>query len=591
MTDLRQPVATTIETPASNKTRGVTRLALAIVLAPLVVSAFELIFGEGRRFHAVSDNALNELHTRDVGHRAVLIGPFARDGWNHLGPAMYYLLALPYRLSGSNSIGLYLGALLINAASITAIALIAKRHGGTSLMLLTLLGATFVVRTLGPDFMRDPWNPYISVLPFTVVVFLTWAMTCGDTWALPVAVAVASFCAQTHIEYVTLAIPLVLFGAAALTYQAYRRRREQRTDGALPRDVGWAALIALSVIVVMWMPPVIEELAHSPGNFSKVFDYFGDPPAGSGGHNLVDGLRVVGGQFVLTPDWLSGKNTLSFGGEPALLDQTPFPLLLLPFLGSFFVFRSVRSRRGLWLAATVALALALGVFSVARTLGTVNAYRLHWSWPLAMLAVVIGLWAGWMLVRARLPRVPPELQAGCLIVLAVVSMFNAVKAARAGTPQRPESTVLATLEPAVVASLPPGDGNVLLQATNFISHAECAGLVLWLERQGIRARASHHGGGVRRGTRAPEGTAAGRAHGHRRRNRRRLLHTCPDQRLVAYWGDIPIDARVPLVARLHALGADFQANRIDSETLFAEVQPLLRQLGHAYAVFAQTPVP
>ncbi len=81
-------------------------------------------------------------------------------------------------------------------------------------MLLTLLGSSLVVRALGADFLRDPWNPYVTALPFALVVFLVWATTCGDAWALPVGVGVASFSAQTHIEYVTLAIPLILFGAA-----------------------------------------------------------------------------------------------------------------------------------------------------------------------------------------------------------------------------------------------------------------------------------------------------------------------------------------------------------------------------------------
>src|SRR5436190_1426307 len=241
----------TVEEAVAPESRLVTRVALGLVLLPFVVSAIQLVFGVGSSYHAVSDNALNELQTRDVGHYGVRIGPFARDGWNHLGPAMYYLLALPYRLSGSNSIGLNLGALLINAASIVAIALIAKRHGGTAFMLLTLVGFGVVDRALGADFLRDAWNPFLTVLPFALLVFLTWAMACGDAWALPAGVAVASFCAQTHIEYVTLAVPLVLIGAAWLAWQAYHRRFEREPSGPEAGTVVRAGLWSLLVIAVM----------------------------------------------------------------------------------------------------------------------------------------------------------------------------------------------------------------------------------------------------------------------------------------------------------------------------------------------------
>ncbi|MDQ1550659.1 MAG: hypothetical protein QOD50_81, partial [Actinomycetota bacterium] len=48
-------------------------VGLALVSAPLLVSIVVLFF-IGGRFHAVGDQALDEMLTRDVGHHAVYLG-------------------------------------------------------------------------------------------------------------------------------------------------------------------------------------------------------------------------------------------------------------------------------------------------------------------------------------------------------------------------------------------------------------------------------------------------------------------------------------------------------------------------------------
>ena len=54
----------------------------------------------------------------------------------------------------------------------------------------------------------------------------------------------------------------------------------------------------------MWAPPLIEQAPHSPGNLDRVYQYFRDPRALP---DVVDGYRVVAGQFGLTPEWLTGR--------------------------------------------------------------------------------------------------------------------------------------------------------------------------------------------------------------------------------------------------------------------------------------------
>src|SRR5207245_9506948 len=77
-----------------------------------------------------SDWAAIEARTRDVwSSHASLVGPYSRYGWNHPGPLLFYVLALPYRLLGGQPHGLFVGALAHNAAAFTFIGVILLQPG------------------------------------------------------------------------------------------------------------------------------------------------------------------------------------------------------------------------------------------------------------------------------------------------------------------------------------------------------------------------------------------------------------------------------------------------------------------------------
>ena len=75
--------------------------AVALAVLPLVVSAIALVAGS--TYRPIADDAWIELQIRDIGHHAVLLGPYSRFGWFHPGPLLYYVLWLPYRLTGSST--------------------------------------------------------------------------------------------------------------------------------------------------------------------------------------------------------------------------------------------------------------------------------------------------------------------------------------------------------------------------------------------------------------------------------------------------------------------------------------------------------
>ncbi|HET6949008.1 MAG TPA: hypothetical protein VFI47_01435, partial [Acidimicrobiales bacterium] len=294
------------DAPPFTPPRWLTWAAVALAVLPLAVSAVVLVASAGD-MRPVGDLAITEMRTRDVGRHELLLGPYSRDGWYHPGPAVFALLALPYRLSGSEPVGLLLGALAINAAAIGGMAALARRLGGTGAMLCTLVAAALLVRSLGIEIVNDPWNPYITVLPYGVLLLLTWSLLCGERWALPVAALVTTFLVQTHVGNTVLAVPLLALGAAGLVV-ADRRVRGRR------RGLAPVAGLTLLLAGVAWLPPVIDQLTNDPGNLRAIGGWFRS--AADRTHTLTEGWNVVSAQFWLAPEWVTGQRGLTLLNEP-----------------------------------------------------------------------------------------------------------------------------------------------------------------------------------------------------------------------------------------------------------------------------------
>jgi hypothetical protein len=569
-------------------------LVLGLALLPLVISAIAQAITVGNSYYPYSDWGGMELFVRDIGHHPVLVGLYSRDGWSHPGPIIFYLLAIPYRLTGSSSVGLQLGALIINGAAIVGMALVARRRGGTPLLLCTLLGVGLLVRTLGPDFVRDPWVCYVTVIPFGLMVLLSWAMACGETWALPVGAALTSYLVQSHVEYLALAFPLLVWGAVCLVWLAVRRKRSGGAmAGPEPRAVVRAGVISVVITAVLWVPPVIDELINNPGNLSQMKRWIQTGTA----HTLGQGFRIVGAQFGWPPEWLTHHRPPGFFGVTVFLNTAPHPVLLVPLAIAGFVLWRKRGRtsKAGRLAATVALGLVFGVIAVSRTTGIMYDYRLRWTWILGMMAFVVVAWTTWMVLSSRSPGVDRWLVRIALFGLVVLSIVNSVTAARARVDpiHRPASSTLAAFKPKVLHALPATKGDVIIRATSPGAGYYRTGLVLLLERQGIRARVDEN-----------PGNFYGKHRVHKKGPVRAIFTVDVDedydavvahpgpQRLVAYRGTLSRAARARVVAKrsggLARLDADRKAGRIDSAE-YVRRSYRLPSPGKAVAVF-QTPL-
>jgi len=565
--------------------------ALGVLLLPLLVSAWVLLVRIGSGFHDVSDNGQNEIHTRDVGRRLVALGPYSRDGWNHLGPAMYYLLAIPYRLTGSHSVGMYVGALLMNAIAVTGIVVIAWRRGKLPMFASIVLGVAVLTHSLGADFLRDPWNPYITVLPFALLLMLVWELSTAHYWALPASAGIATFLVQTHVGYVPLAIPLVVGGAVWLLVTRHRRNVTGSAAAARSRLVR-AGIVTAMVLAVMWLPPLIGVIRHTPGNLVTATRYFS---RGSTDHSLGQGERVVMQQFSFRPPWVTGalhRDTLT--GEPDFVDHAAMPWLLIPFAGSMWMFWRRRHADALTVAVVVAFAAGLGIIALSRTIGPLYTYRLRWTWVLGMLAAAVVAWAAWIAASSFFTRsrrrqlVVPVATVGILLTVALTGA-STVNAARTSTPATPESRVLSRLFPPLLKALPHRRGVVLVASTSFESSTYSSGILLWMERLGVAVRTPdnrdtvgafgehrvYHGGPIR----AIVTIAVDAQYDE--------LAADKSKKLVAYDGLLAPAERVVVAAELAALGVQHRAGHLSDLQLLRRTISVGRRLGHATGFFLE----
>jgi hypothetical protein len=461
---------------AAFRDRTLSVVVIVIVLLPLVVSAFALLGGAGSQYRPSADNALIEMNVRGVFSRPPLLGPYSRFGWSQPGPALYYALALPYWLTGGSSASLAFAALFLNALAVVGIMLVARRRGGLAVLVVTALVVEILVLRLGAQFTRDVWNPYVTVLPFLLLVLLAWTMSCGDRWALPVSAFVASFVVQTHVGYALPAAALLAFGIGGLAWLARRRRHAH--DGAPATDApaespwwrGWIRTVAITavVVIVMWLPPLIQQLTTEPGNLTKMLGFFGQHGQE---RSALQAWHVLSAQFGVWPDWLSGHTSSGLLGAFGVTQAAPFPVVLL-LLGVTTVL-AWRFRRGSLgsgsrapgdrTAAAIRLHLLVGVLvaasfvAVTRIVGDVWDYLVKWLWALGALAWIAILISIVEIVRSRtrprleerqrvVGRVALGLGVASLLVLGVV---GASVAATAGTPDAALSRRIATLTDAV----------------------------------------------------------------------------------------------------------------------------------------------
>ncbi len=467
-----------------SRDRWWTVLFVALLVLPLLVSAVYLWFAVGDSYRPPVDWAIFELQARDALRHGVFVGPYSRFGWNHPGPLLFYVLAVPYKLLGSRSISMHITALAVNAATIAAVAWVAYRRGRLPIVLTVLLPVGLLTHALGADLLRNPWNPYLPVLPLLLLLLLAWSIAVGDVWLLPIAIGVASFTIQSHVGLALEAVALLVVAIVGLIVHGLRMegatRREWRIR--LAKAVG----VSAAVFVVLWLPVAYGTFVRHDGNLQKLFEFFtaGRKTAGFG-----TALKVLGLQWGPRPEWILGPRGNAVFGN-AFLEPRWWLAVWLAF-GVAATVVAVRRRAAdasasetIWFGALIAVGLGTALLAVSNIVDIVFPYLNRWTWVLGAALGMLLLQGLWLAVpmsrRAAVLRVAAPV---CAVVLVVISVMETVDALDAGTPFALQQQRERTLGSEVLENLPRGSGPVLIDTSK--GGIIAPGIALALERHGI----------------------------------------------------------------------------------------------------------
>ena len=390
MTTVAARLAAVVDRCAALPERTVRRVAWLVLSAPMVVMAVALL---GRGWNPVLDLAMTEFRVRDVGgtHSPLIglpgrIGRFPDQG-SHPGPAGFYLLAVVYRVLGSTAWGLLVGMIVLNIVAIGLLLWIAGRRGGTPLVLVAAVAVAVLQRGYGTEVLEQPWNPYLPVLFWAVVLLAVWSVLVGDSMLLVVVASAGSLCAQTHVPYLPLALGMtgVAFIGAGVQWW---RQPDQR-----PRVVR-ASVWSVAVAGVMWLPVLIDQLKNDPGNVRMLVRHFSSPPGDEPVVGLGEGVRLVlrhldvvrVARLALHGDEYFVRAGYRLDGGVAV----GLAVLAL-WAGTVVLAWRLRHRVLLALHAVVAASLVFATASISRIFGKVWYYLTLWLWGTTVLLVVATL--------------------------------------------------------------------------------------------------------------------------------------------------------------------------------------------------------
>jgi hypothetical protein len=444
VTDLQEAPPVLSARPRWDRVGVVLPVATVVVGLPLLVAVVALV---RHHWYPVLDLAMTEFRVRDVftSHTPLIglpgrIGTYPNQG-SHPGPLSFYFLAPTYRLLGETSWSLEVGTVVVHLAAVVTGLWIGWRRAGWRGVTVVAALLALAIRGYGQVVLTQPWNPYLPLIPWIVVLLATWAVLCGDHVMLIPLTVFAILCAQTHVPYLPLAVGLVALALGTVVVRVVRAPAEARRRPL--RSVAWAA----GVGVVLWLPPVADQLTNRPGNMRQLIEHFGSPPEPAIG--LGDGVRLalqhldvwagLGGQLAGTGRFVSTASTARG------------LVVFVAWLAAAVVAFRVGSGALRALHVVVAAALVLGVASMARIFGRPWFYLTLWAWGVTTLLVGAVVWSAVAWWQRRRPDTADRLATRVALVAAGVAVVTSVATAVAFADAHPPEQRLSNAVGALAA--------------------------------------------------------------------------------------------------------------------------------------------
>jgi hypothetical protein len=380
-------------------------VSILVVLVPAVVGTVKVLSSLHQTFVSFGDVAVIESAIRDTlgGHQ--LLGPYSHFGWFHPGPAYFYVMAPLYWVLGGNARALFLGAFLINVGCAVAIVAVLRARAGEwpARWAALIVGGLLFFSQASSLSLYNPWNPALLALPFLLVMVLAAVAATGSTVSLLSAVVVGSFLIQTELGTAPAVLAVLVVGAVLWGVAAWGRRTASPVTGNWramlsrpPRRL--VALIGGGLLVVLvWVPPLIQQTTQTPGNAGKIVNFFEHPPTAQqagGGHTRGQAVRGVAEYATTLPlksDAFPCCEPNQFAGPRSVYTGRfiGFGVGVLVGVGVAVVGWRRRLRLAMALGAISVVASGAAVLSATQVVGPLYEHLLWWT-----AAVLVPAWIG-----------------------------------------------------------------------------------------------------------------------------------------------------------------------------------------------------
>jgi hypothetical protein len=424
-------------------------LVFGLALVPLLSAAVVLAQG----WRPTGDNALIGLRVNDVltGHWPLIGQPTTGENFgsgiatSHPGPIEFYLVA-PFVAVLGPSVGLALGAALINSVAFVGVAWLSFRRGGMGLMVLASVASVAMARSLGGNLLHDPVSSNVGSVAAFALLFAAWSIVAGDLRVIPAFVVAGTFVLQDHLSYLGTGAPVVALAVGLGIWWAVRIRRRGSNTGWLRLRL----IVGAAVGLVLWSPVLIDEV-FGDHNLTSIWRTF------TGKRTPGEGLRFA---LERLAEALAPWPLFSHRVAPLGYLHRPAPHELV---GGYLVLAAVIAlgvlawrRRDTTLSAlaavTVIAALAGTYTAIKLPVGAgIQASNLRWMWTVSAFAWVALAWMAWQVVPSfsqEVVRTPAmAIGAATIVVVGAIVVGSADLATdRDGRLARDTSTLIDHVE-------------------------------------------------------------------------------------------------------------------------------------------------
>jgi hypothetical protein len=460
--------------------RHVLGLLAACPLVPFAVLLVRVLVVRSHLF-LYGDQAVVSVAARRALRWQQQLGIYDRFGWHHPGPSFFYLIATAERVLGSSHAAQAQLATVIvvnGGCAVGSVVVIGRRWGmraaAATAVVLTAVAALMQAVPPSPAtssfILNSTWTTYVIIFPLVFAGVLAAVAIHGSLPALVGSAVAASFAIQTEVAPVALGLLFVLAGVVGCSVAWRRHGRPSK------RQLSTGGLLG-ALLILMWIPPIIEQLTTSPGNLTLLWRFFVTQKQPNLG--LFNGAIQVGNNAVSPFGVHSGL--LQFAHEPGLRQ---FWILVAGGVVVLLVALLARAKAAATFAGLGLAGMGATLYSASSIVGIAASYLTAW----AAVPVIILLIAAALLVAEGIARLGQRVQRGGDVALAALVLVSfAGLMARVVTLPSPTSAPLVPQAWHLVAPVIAAhhDQRVGLGASDLTSSGVLGGIANELDSRGI----------------------------------------------------------------------------------------------------------